>query len=342
MMEDVLNPQKEKHLDLIILLSIIFFVDLAMILFATVYVIGFYNNDYSYYLLFIYENVTLLLENARLFAKYGGFVCEIFDLINKDSNNNQQKPSSFAKKLLTLIFNTETIYVTQFVLEILLLLIAIAHYMHVWYNNGLQFAVIDVLLFALINNSFNEFRIQAKRLLEYKKITLLLKDHFPIPIHEEITHQELCSICHENFSHQELKDCRKLECGHIFHLTCISQWMRSGSFTCPFCRRQLLQPIGGDANSDTESTTSSIHGGSIHSNTETANQLTDMQQAVTNGSGDGHVDNPPPPIHTTILSTSGGWLPFSLQIQETTSDIDTSDDEEGEHDAVNVDQQSDK
>ncbi|KAG2389585.1 hypothetical protein C9374_014145 [Naegleria lovaniensis] len=161
MMEDVIAPDKEKHLKVITLLSIIFFTNLGMIIFATIYIIGFYNNDYSYYLLFIYENVTLFLENTRIFAKYGGFVCEIFGLINNDTHRKNTE-MSFVSKLLSTIFHNETIYVTRFVLEILLLVIATMHYMHVWYNNGLHFAVIDLLLFALINNSFNE--------LEYKPL----------------------------------------------------------------------------------------------------------------------------------------------------------------------------
>jgi len=53
-----------------------------------------------------------------------------------------------------------------------------------------------------------------------------------------------CSICLENF--KEVDSCTSLECGHIFHATCIKNWMEkckegsgSGS-TCPNCRSSAL------------------------------------------------------------------------------------------------------
>ena len=327
MMEDVIAPHKEKHLKVITLLTIICFTNLGMIIFATIYIIGFYNNDYSYYLLFIYENVTLFLENTRIFAKYGGFVCEIFGLINTDTHRkSSENESSFIKKLLSTIFHNETIYITRFVLEILLLVIATMHYMHVWYNNGLNFAVIDLLLFALINNSFNEFRIQASRLLEYRRISRMLKEQFPAPTLEECRENELCTICHESFhlDHvEELQSCtRKLECGHVFHLICITQWMRC-SFTCPICRRDVIREVN--------KTTSSGNDESKH---EEHTGTTDHHHSgMPSTSGDETPTSPVNPHTTTLLSTSGNWLPFSLKIEETSSDIESSDDEDGMHDS---------
>jgi len=318
MMDDVLSPQKEKHLKVILLMTLVFSINLAMILFATVYILAFYNNDYSYYLLFIYENVTLLLENTRIYAKYGGFVCEIYGLIV----DKPKKSDPFVTRLLSAIFNSETIYVTQFVLEILLLLIGTIHYMHVWYNNGLQFAVIDILLFALINNTFNEFRIQAKKLMEYKKITNLLTEHYPIPDVEELKQTELCSICHENFHPEDINLARKLECGHIFHLSCIMQWMRC-STNCPICRRDLSVHV---ENQHFHVVPEEVH------TTETSHQGDEHAEGATATTGNESTTDPH--LTTTLLSTSGNWLPFSLQIQETTSDIDTSDDEEGLHDSL--------
>lgn len=33
-----------------------------------------------------------------------------------------------------------------------------------------------------------------------------------------------------------------LPCGHCFHETCIQQWQRKGSLTCPYCRKPYKQP----------------------------------------------------------------------------------------------------
>lgn len=33
---------------------------------------------------------------------------------------------------------------------------------------------------------------------------------------------------------------KKLDCGHIFHLRCIKQWIQSNT-TCPVCRNELIE-----------------------------------------------------------------------------------------------------
>jgi len=39
-----------------------------------------------------------------------------------------------------------------------------------------------------------------------------------------------CSICYENIAHSQ---CKKLNCGHIFHKMCLYKWKNN---TCPLCR----------------------------------------------------------------------------------------------------------
>lgn len=47
-----------------------------------------------------------------------------------------------------------------------------------------------------------------------------------------------CSICMQDL---EVGDCvPQLPCGHIFHDTCFSGWMRTGKRTCPLCRAAVV------------------------------------------------------------------------------------------------------
>lgn len=51
--------------------------------------------------------------------------------------------------------------------------------------------------------------------------------------------EEMCSIClnefrPEDFVHQAPK------CGHLFHPSCLKQWIRQ-SFSCPVCRRNMQE-----------------------------------------------------------------------------------------------------
>ena len=46
---------------------------------------------------------------------------------------------------------------------------------------------------------------------------------------------EDCAICQENF--QLFSIVTKLECEHLFHTDCISEWFKNAS-TCPLCRNE--------------------------------------------------------------------------------------------------------
>ena len=45
-----------------------------------------------------------------------------------------------------------------------------------------------------------------------------------------------CSICLETYKAEDLTT--KLTCNHLFHSTCIAQWIRSNK-TCPYCRASV-------------------------------------------------------------------------------------------------------
>ncbi|KAK9479566.1 hypothetical protein V1514DRAFT_328273 [Lipomyces japonicus] len=47
--------------------------------------------------------------------------------------------------------------------------------------------------------------------------------------------EERCLVCLQDFEQEE--NCRKLnECGHVFHQSCIDEWLMTGRNTCPLCR----------------------------------------------------------------------------------------------------------
>ena len=53
---------------------------------------------------------------------------------------------------------------------------------------------------------------------------------------------ESCSICMEEFSATDNKEIAELNCNskHIFHLSCVSQWVANNSI-CPMCRQPILK-----------------------------------------------------------------------------------------------------
>ena len=56
-------------------------------------------------------------------------------------------------------------------------------------------------------------------------------------------HKDVCSICHEELGYD--KDCKHLNCNHLFHTTCIERWEQV-SDTCPLCRETNNDGVGVD------------------------------------------------------------------------------------------------
>lgn len=53
----------------------------------------------------------------------------------------------------------------------------------------------------------------------------------------ELTENEICSICRNNFNDNEIV--RKIKsCQHIFHQQCLDSWL-SRNITCPMCRNNI-------------------------------------------------------------------------------------------------------
>eukprot|EP00933_Yihiella_yeosuensis_P062155 TRINITY_DN6509_c1_g1_i1.p1 TRINITY_DN6509_c1_g1~~TRINITY_DN6509_c1_g1_i1.p1 ORF type:complete len:259 (-),score=41.98 TRINITY_DN6509_c1_g1_i1:266-1042(-) len=56
--------------------------------------------------------------------------------------------------------------------------------------------------------------------------------------HPEVKEQIVCTICIKDFSRSE--EVRKLRCGHLFHKTCVDEWLRRCS-DCPLCKKRAVE-----------------------------------------------------------------------------------------------------
>ncbi|KAL5704145.1 hypothetical protein ACHQM5_022617 [Ranunculus cassubicifolius] len=49
---------------------------------------------------------------------------------------------------------------------------------------------------------------------------------------------EYCSICLSGWG-EEAQEVRKLSCSHVFHKSCVDQWLNLFRKTCPLCRTSV-------------------------------------------------------------------------------------------------------
>ena len=60
-----------------------------------------------------------------------------------------------------------------------------------------------------------------------------------IRIDNSVSDKEICPICRERFLNKNLL---KTDCGHLFHLSCLKDWINSKHSVrnqCPLCRRDI-------------------------------------------------------------------------------------------------------
>lgn len=101
------------------------------------------------------------------------------------------------------------------------------------------FAIRPVIVeLKVLKNTFNSI-VKSKEAI--KKLS-----RFPSATLEDFENKDTCCIiCHEEMVVEEngrkvlTGDCKKLNCGHIFHTTCLRSWFLRQQ-TCPICRDNIL------------------------------------------------------------------------------------------------------
>ncbi|OWM79455.1 E3 ubiquitin protein ligase RIN2-like [Punica granatum] len=126
-----------------------------------------------------------------------------------------------------------------FTLDMATLLMALGHYLHIWWLHGMAFQLMDAVLFLNIRALLSAM---IKRIKGYIKLRMALGTlHAALP---DATAEELrayddeCAICRE-----PMAKAKRLDCKHLFHLACLRSWLDQGLndvFSCPTCRKPLF------------------------------------------------------------------------------------------------------
>ncbi|ORM39394.1 ERAD-associated E3 ubiquitin-protein ligase HRD1 [Babesia sp. Xinjiang] len=95
-------------------------------------------------------------------------------------------------------------------------------------NHMPAYMLIDIL--QVVKNLVD--RVQM--LMHYRKVVKSLETRYPKPTETEKERDGTCIICRDDFD----DDSRKIDCGHVFHLSCLKSWLFQHS-TCPTCRTPI-------------------------------------------------------------------------------------------------------
>ncbi|XP_051143166.1 E3 ubiquitin protein ligase RIN2 [Andrographis paniculata] len=126
-----------------------------------------------------------------------------------------------------------------FFLDMMTMLMALAHYLHIWWLHGMAFHLVDAVLFLNIRALLSAIVKRAKGFIKLRIALGTLHGALPNATSEELrAYDDECAICRE-----PMAKAKKLSCKHLFHLACLRSWLDQGlseSYSCPTCRKPLF------------------------------------------------------------------------------------------------------
>ncbi|CAH8304189.1 unnamed protein product [Eruca vesicaria subsp. sativa] len=195
----------------------------------------------SVYLLLLFEPCSIAFETLQALLIHGFQLLDLWinhlAVKNSDCQRSKFLDSMTAGSLLEWkgLLNRNL----GFFLDMATLVMALGHYLYIWWLYGLAFHLMDAVLFINIRALLSAI---LKRMKGYIKLRIALGSlHGALP---DATSEELqayddeCAICRE-----PMAKAKRLHCNHLFHLGCLRSWLDQGLnevYSCPTCRKPLF------------------------------------------------------------------------------------------------------
>ncbi|KAB5564363.1 hypothetical protein DKX38_004417 [Salix brachista] len=126
-----------------------------------------------------------------------------------------------------------------FSLDIAAMLMALGHYVHIWWVRGVALHLVDAILFLNIRALLSAIIKRIKGFIKLRIAFNALHAALPDATSEELrAYDDECAICRE-----PMAKAKRLHCSHLFHLACLRSWLDQGLneiYSCPICRKPFF------------------------------------------------------------------------------------------------------
>ncbi|EOY22893.1 RPM1 interacting protein 2 isoform 2 [Theobroma cacao] len=198
----------------------------------------------SMFLLLFFEPLSIAFETMQAILVHGFQLLEI-SLHSVGNSADCQRAKHFDLSAAGSFWEWKGILIRNlgFFLDMATLLMALGHYVLIWWLHGMAFHLVDAVLFLNIRvNICALLSAIVKRIKGFIKLRMALGAlHAALPdaTSEEIrAYEDECAICRE-----PMAKAKKLHCNHLFHLACLRSWLDQGLnevYSCPTCRKPLF------------------------------------------------------------------------------------------------------
>nr|XP_017188917.2 E3 ubiquitin protein ligase RIN2 isoform X1 [Malus domestica]XP_017188918.2 E3 ubiquitin protein ligase RIN2 isoform X1 [Malus domestica]XP_017188919.2 E3 ubiquitin protein ligase RIN2 isoform X1 [Malus domestica] len=222
---------------LLVLTVDIFWIRLCVVIYKTL--------GLSMFLLLLFEPFSIAFETLQAILVHGFQLLDIWIHHSAWNSSNCESSKLFDTSAVGLLLEWKGGLTRNlsFVLDMATLLMALGHYVHIWWFHGMAFHLVDAILFLNIRVSIcallSSIVKRIKGFIKLKKALGALHAALPDATSEELrAYDDECAICRE-----PMAKAKRLHCSHLFHLACLRSWLDQGLneiYSCPTCRKPLF------------------------------------------------------------------------------------------------------
>lgn len=218
---------------LLVLFVDIFWIQLCLVIYRTL--------NLPVFLLLLFEPLSIAFETLQAILVHGFQLLDIWIHHSACNSSNCDRYKLFNTSAAGSLLEWKGILTRNlgFCLDMATLLMALGHYLHIWWLHGMAFHLVDAVLFLNIRALLSAIVKRAKGFRKLRKALGALHAALPDATPEELrAYDDECAICRE-----PMAKAKKLHCNHLFHLACLRSWLDQGLnefYACPTCRKPLF------------------------------------------------------------------------------------------------------
>ncbi|KAJ7949503.1 E3 ubiquitin protein ligase RIN2 [Quillaja saponaria] len=212
----------------------------------------------SMFLLLFFEPFSIAFETLQAMLVHGFQLLDICFHHSAWNSTDCRWSKYFNTSAAGLLLEWKGILIRNlgFILDLATLLMALGHYLYIWWLRGMAFHLVDAILFLNTRALLSAIIKRVKGFIRLRVALGVLHAALPDATSEELkAYDDECAICRESMA-----KAKKLNCNHLFHLACLRSWLDQGlneNYTCPTCRKPLfVRRTENEANSHTGETLS--------------------------------------------------------------------------------------
>lgn len=194
----------------------------------------------TYWLLF-FEPLSVAFETLQAIVVHGFQLLDIWVHHSAAESSDFQRSKFLDTSAAGSLWEWKSSLVRNmgFFLDMMTLLMALGHYVLIWWLHGMAFHLVDAILFLNIRALLSAIVKRIKGFIKLKIALGNLHEALPDATSEEIrAYDDDCAICRE-----PMAKAKRLPCNHLFHLACLRSWLDQGLneiYSCPTCRKPLF------------------------------------------------------------------------------------------------------